>query len=144
MSRHSICRPLRVVRFLAGLLICSVIFTFAPTVAQASFAGRATAPVTVSTYDIPAPAGVTGTYSCNSARTSVTVTITDFGAVARATGYTVTLTAPSGAVSSNPLPASTRATTITRASTRTGTFTLRIRATVGSWLGDEQTTPITC
>ncbi|MEG9249859.1 hypothetical protein V6S67_17355 [Arthrobacter sp. Soc17.1.1.1] len=137
-------RHLRRVRFLVRVLITVLVFMWAPTVAQAAFSDAASAPVTVGTYAIPAPASLTGNYSCTSARTSMTVTISDFGAVSRATGYTVTLTAPNGQVTTNNLPATTRATTITRTSTSVGNYTLRIRANVGSWIGQNAERVLTC
>ena len=79
-----------------------------------------------------------------SAVPAMTVTLTDFGAVTRATGYTVTLTAPSGQVTTNNLPATSRATTLTRASSTVGNYTLRIRATVGSWTGQNLERVLTC
>lgn len=144
MSRHRSTPTTRRVRFLVRLAIGVVVFMWAPTVAQAAFSDAAVAPMSIGTYDIPAPVGIAGSFTCNGARTSVTATITDFGAVTRATGYTVTLTAPTGAVTTNNLPATTRSTTITRSTTRTGTFTLRIRATVGAWTGDDQVSSLTC
>lgn len=144
MNRHLSGRTTRRVRFLVQLVIGVVVFMWAPTVAQAAFSDAAAAPMNVGTYDIPAPVGITGSFTCNGTRTSVTASITDFGAVTRATGYTVTLTAPTGTVTTNNLPATTRSTTITRSTTRTGTFTLRVRATVGAWTGDDQVSSLTC
>ncbi|WP_105032109.1 hypothetical protein [Arthrobacter ruber] len=144
MSRHGTPPPLHRLRLLVGVVVCAVIFTFAPTIAQAAFVGSATATMEVRTYAIPAPVGITGTFSCTTNKLSMTVTLTDFGAVNRATGYTVTLTAPSGQVTTNNLPATSRATTITRASSTVGNYTLRIRATVGSWTGQNLERVLTC
>lgn len=135
---------LRRLRLLVQLVVAVVVLTWVPTIAQAAFFDADAAPVTVGTYDIPAPVGVTGTYNCTSTKLSMTVTISDFGAVARATGYTVTLTSPSGTVTTNNLSATNRATTITRSSLRTGTFTLRLRAAVGTWTGDDAVYQLTC
>ena len=41
MSRHSTPRPLHRLRLLVGVVVCAVIFTFAPTIAQAAFVGSA-------------------------------------------------------------------------------------------------------
>jgi hypothetical protein len=109
--------------------------------AQASFRGVASAGANVSTYDIPASASLTGTYSCNSSRT-MTVNVTGFGRVDRATGYTLTLAEPGTgpAVTSQNLTATQTTTTITRTTSRSGNFTLNLTARVGNWTSD---TPLT-
>lgn len=144
MSTRKPPRPLRRLRFLVQVIIGVLVFTWVPTIAQAAFSDAAVAPVTVGTYDIPAPVGGSYSRTCASNRSSMTVNLTTFGAVDRATGYTVTLTGPSGQVTTNRLPANTRSTSITTSSTRTGSYTLQIRATVGTWTGDPLTATITC
>ncbi|WP_104181566.1 hypothetical protein [Arthrobacter sp. B0490] len=136
-------RPRRV-RFLVRVLIGVVLSTWLPTAAQAAFTDADAAPVAVGTYAVPAPASITGTFSCQNNRLSMSVTLTDFGAVHRATAYTVTLTAPNGQVTANSLPAGTRATTITRTSTTVGTYTLRVRASVGTWTGQNLERVLAC
>lgn len=134
----------RRIRMLVQLVVAVVVLTWVPTIAQAAFSDAARADLSVGTYAIPAPAGVTGTFSCTSTKLSMTVTLTDFGAVDRATGYTVTLTAPTGQVTTNAVPASPRSTTITRTSTTVGTYTLRVRANVGTWTGQNLERVLTC
>jgi hypothetical protein len=109
--------------------------------AQASFSGVATAPVTIGTYDIPASASLTGTYSCDNRRT-MTVNITGFGRVSRATAYTLTLAEPgtNPAVTTQNLTATQTTATIARATSRSGNFTLNLTARVGTWTSD---TPLT-
>ncbi|TKV29035.1 hypothetical protein FDK12_05110 [Arthrobacter sp. NamB2] len=147
MSQHRTVRrlgPLRLVRFVVQVLLGVIVLTWAPTVAQAAFSGATVAPVTVGTYAIPAPAGVTGNFSCTTNKLSMTVNLTDFGAVNRATGYTVSLTAPNGQVTTNNLAANTRSTAITRSSSTVGNYTLRIRANVGTWTGQNLERVLTC
>ncbi|WP_298252074.1 hypothetical protein [uncultured Arthrobacter sp.] len=147
MSRHragGTTRLPRRLRFLAKLLLAVVVLTWAPTVAQAAFSDRDTAALSVGTYDIPAPAGVTGTIDCSLLKMFVTVAITDFGVVPRATEYTVTLTGPAGVVTTHTVSPTKRATTITRMSMLNGTYTLRIWASVGTWTGDPAVYPIKC
>ena len=105
--------------------------------AQASFTGSASTPVSVGTYDIPASTSLTGTYSCDARRT-LTVNITGFNRVARATAYTLSLAEPgtSPATTTQILTAMQTTTTITRTTARSGSFTLSLVARVGTWTGD--------
>lgn len=124
------------------ILILVTVGLFGGTaLAQASFTGVAATPATIGTYDIPAPTSLTGTFSCDSRRT-MTVNITGFGRVDRATGYTLTLTEPGTgpATTTQSLTATQTTTTITRATTRAGNFTLNLTARVGTWISD---TPLT-
>jgi hypothetical protein len=114
--------------------------------AQASFRGVAAAPVTIGTYDIPASASLTGTYSCDNRRT-MTVNVTGFGRVSRATAYTLTLAEPgtNPAVTTQNLAATQTTTTITRATSKSGNFTLNLTARVGTWTSDAPLTrTLTC
>lgn len=144
MARHRTPRRPRRVPFLVRVLIGVMVLTGLPTVAQAAFTDSDGSPVAVGTYTVPAPAGITGNFSCQNNRLSMSVTLTDFGAVQRATAYTVTLTAPNGQVTTNNLPAGNRATTITRTSTTVGNYTLRVRASVGTWTGQNLERVLTC
>ncbi|MDQ0734775.1 hypothetical protein [Arthrobacter agilis] len=109
--------------------------------AQATFTDATSAPVTVGTYDIPASTSLTGTYSCDTRRT-MTVSITGFSRVNRATAYTLTLAEPgtNPAVTSQNLTATQTTATIARATSRTGNFVLNLTAKVGTWTSD---TPLT-
>jgi hypothetical protein len=111
------------------------------TFAQAAFQGVAVAPATIGTYNIPASTSLTGTYSCDARRT-MTVNITGFGRVDRATAYTLTLAEPgtNPAITPQSLTATQSATTITRATGRAGNFTLNLTAHVGNWTSK---TPLT-
>ena len=128
-------------RWASILLIVSAALFGGAALAQASFIGVARAPVTVGTYDIPASASLTGTYNCDSRRT-MTVNVTGFGRVDRATGYTLTLAEPGTApgTTTQNLTATQTTTTISRATTRAGNFTLNLTAKVGTWTSD---TPLT-
>ncbi|WP_247827529.1 hypothetical protein [Arthrobacter antioxidans] len=136
MSKHRPPRPLGRVRFLVGVLVAVVVPMGAPTVAQAAFFDAAVAPMSVGTYKIPAPAGITGTRSCSDSNRPMDITIDDFGAVPRASSYVVTLTASTGRATKITLPATRRTTAIsTETSSRTASYTLRIVANVGTWTG---------
>ncbi|THJ68676.1 hypothetical protein E8P82_01885 [Arthrobacter echini] len=141
MSRHragGTTRLPRRLRFLAKLLVAVVVLTLVPTVAQAAFSNREAGSTVLGTYNIPTPTGVDASYTCStSSRRSATVTVRDFTAVARATGYTVTLTAPDRKVQTVELAASKRATTLSVASTTSGKYVLSVRANVGSWTGKD-------
>lgn len=128
-------RPTRRVHFLAKVLIGVLVFMWVPTIAQAAFSSRTAETLQIGTYSIPAPGAVTGTYSCNGSKNSMTVNISTFGGVDRATGYIVSLIAPSGQVTVNEVPADNRATTIARSTTSRGNFTLKLEARVGTWTG---------
>ena len=115
--------------------------------AQASFTGAASAPVSVGTYDIPASASVTGTYSCDALKRTMTVNVTGFSRVDRATAYTLSLAEPgtNPAATTQTLTATQTTATITRATSRTGAFTLSLTARVGTWTSDTPLTrSITC
>lgn len=148
MSRHragGTTRLPRRLRFLAKLLLVVVVLTWAPTVAQAAFSTTEAAVVSVGTYDVPAPTGVDASPKCaTSSPRSATVTIRNFTAVQRATGYTVTLTGPSGRVQSAALDAKTRTTTISVSSSTNGKYLLSLQARVGAWTGDTVTYTFTC
>ncbi len=137
-------RPSRRARFLVQVLVGVLVLMWVPTIAEAAFKGSAGAPLTVGSYAVPAPAGVTGTYNCTNNRTSMTVSLTDISAVDRATGYTVSVTAPNGQVTTTNVSATTRSTSITRSSTTTGSFVLRIRANVGTWSGQNLERSLLC
>jgi hypothetical protein len=128
-----------------ALILASTIFG-GTALAQASFTGVAAAPVLIGTYDIPASASLTGTYSCDSRRT-LTVNVTGFGRVDRATAYTLTLAEPgaNAATTTQNLTATQTSATITRSTSRTGSFTLNLVARVGTWTSDTPLTrTITC
>lgn len=128
-------------RWVHVLLLIAVGLFGGTALAQASFTGVAVTPTTIGTYDIPASTSLTGTYNCDSRRT-MTVNITGFGRVARATGYTLTLAEPgTGAIATTQsLTATQTTTTISRATNRAGNFTLNLAARVGTWISD---TPLT-
>ncbi|WDF35100.1 hypothetical protein PTW37_16490 (plasmid) [Arthrobacter agilis] len=136
----------RPTRWIHVLLLLGVAVFSGTTLANAGFTGQAIAPAQISTYDIPASTSITGTYSCDSRRT-MTVNITAFGRVDRATGYTLSLAEPgtSPATTVQNLTASQTTTTITRSTSRAGNFTLNLTARVGAWTSDAPLTRIlTC
>ena len=129
------------IRWAHVLLLVAGTVLAGTALAQASFTGTAAAAVSTTTYDIPASTSLTGTYTCDNRRT-MTVNITGFGRVDRATGYTLTLAEPgtNPAATTQQLTATQTTTTITRATTRAGNFTLNLTARVGTWTSD---TPLT-
>ncbi|MDQ0736608.1 hypothetical protein [Arthrobacter agilis] len=141
MSRHRAPRRLRRVRFLVRVLIAVVVFTCAPTIAQAAFSGAATAPMKVTAYTVPAPVGMTASANCPPFSGTMTVAVTDFGAVDRATSYTLTLTKPGTTTDVAPpqeLKVGRTATfTVPRGFLQYPTYTLSIRANVGAWTGKQ-------
>lgn len=144
MSRHRSARaprPLRVVRFLVQVLIGVLVLTWAPTIAQAAFTGAATAALTVGTYKIPAPAAANVSVSCAALSTTMTVTVTNISAVDRATSYTLALTTQGGAPEGTPQtvtnPQSPTTIKVHRYLLTSPTYTLRIRANVNKWTGED-------
>lgn len=105
----------------------------APGLALAAFTAKTTASLSVGTYQIPAPATATGSRTCKTGPRSITITITSFAPVSRATSYLATVTAPDGTASSQVVSAS--GFSFTKASSRAGTYTLLIEARLGSWTG---------
>ncbi|WP_264356285.1 hypothetical protein [Pseudarthrobacter sp. MM222] len=125
---------------LRGLLAVPVAVALvlgAPGLAYATFTARTTAAVSVGTYKVPAPASISGTLECrtgNGAKGAI-ITFTDFAEVDRATGYTATLTPPSGSPSVVPLSGEGTMQVTMFVGTAKGKYTFRLTARVGSWTG---------
>ncbi|WP_285240482.1 hypothetical protein ACRB8A_14890 [Arthrobacter sp. G.S.26] len=134
---------LRLRRLLAAVVV-ALFLAATPAVAQAAFNSTASAALSTGTYSIPAPATISGTYSCDTTRPyGSTINITAYGKVARATGYKLTVTAPDGSSSSQNIQGNTLS--LTKSSTlRNGTYTYALVAMVGTWIGDPYTGTYTC
>ena len=106
----------------------------APGLAYAAFTAQTGGSLSVGTYSIPAPATATGGRTCtNGNPKGITINITSFAAVSKATTYTATVTAPDGTTTSKAVDPG--GFTITKQYAKTGTYTLAITAQVGSWTG---------
>jgi hypothetical protein len=105
----------------------------APGLAYATFTAKTGGSLSVGTYSIPAPASATGNRTCNTNPRGITVNITNFASVSKATSYIATMTAPDGSTTSKSVVPGSFG--ITRSSSTGGTYTLVIKAQVGSWTG---------
>ncbi|WP_232083374.1 hypothetical protein [Arthrobacter sp. SO5] len=105
----------------------------APGLAYATFTAKTGSSMAVGTYSIPAPATATGSGTCNKGPRGATANITSFAAVSKATSYIATVTAPDGSTSSQTVAPG--GFVLSRTSSKAGTFTLEIKARVGSWTG---------
>ena len=113
--------------------------------AQAAFKATASASFTASTYVIPAPASVGGTYSCDTffKPYGSTINVTSYGKVARATAYQLTVIAPDGTSQTQSFTGNT--VSMTKASSlRSGTYTYELSALVGTWTGSPYRGTYTC
>ena len=115
----------------------------APGLAYATFTAKTGGSLAVGTYSIPAPASATGNRTCNNGnQKGITINVTSFAAVSKATSYLATVTAPDGtAISQSVVPGGF---TITKPYAKTGTYTLVIRAQVGNWTGTAFQTTYVC
>ena len=115
----------------------------APGLAYATFTATTGGTLAVGTYSIPAPATATGSRTCNNGNPKgITINITSFAAVSKATSYTATVTAPDGTTTSKAVdPAGF---TITKQYDKKGSYTLAIQAKVGSWIGTALPQTYTC
>jgi hypothetical protein len=130
-------------RLLAGLIV-ALFLAATPAMAQAAFRATATAPLSASTYVIPAPGSIGGTYSCDTTRPyGSTINVTSYGKVARATAYQLTLTAPDGTSQTQSFTGSSVSMTKS-SSVRNGTFTYELSALVGTWTGTPYRGTYTC
>lgn len=118
----------------------------APGLAYATFTANTAATMSVGTYKVPAPAPLDGTLQCM--KKGATISFTNVDTVARATGYTATLTGPGGLQSVAPIPAGgTYGVNVTVSSSTGnghGTYTFTLSAQVGSWTGTPLTQSVTC
>lgn len=127
-----------------------VLVLCAPALAEAAFTANTAASMSVGTYKIPAPASINGTLRCvtSSGQKGASIRFTDFADVARATGYTATLTPPTGLKSVTSIPAGGTSQVYMVASGTTGkgsgTYIFTLTAQVGSWTGTSLTQTVTC
>lgn len=115
----------------------------APGLAYATFTAKTGGSLVVGTYAVPAPATATGTPTCNNGNLKgITINITSFTAVLRATSYTAKVTAPDGTTTSQAVDPGGFA--ITQQYAKKGAYTLIIQAQVGSWTGAALQQTYTC
>lgn len=133
-------RPFRV---LLGFVI-AVLLVIAPQMAQATFTSNGSAQQSIGTFQLTAPASVTGTYRCpRGPGSSGIVNVTDFGAVPRASSYLLTLTSARGNVAS--VTVTNRSATLQIAEPdKIGTWVLTITAELGNWTGPDLTRTFEC
>ena len=132
----------------AAVLSAALAVGLSPAEAWAAFTRTASASLTASTYTIPAPAqgSVSASYLCTNNGKDATATVIGTANVNRATGYVITLTAPDG-TSSSTTTTSLLQTAVLSASSRSAagrTFTLTVRARMGTWTGAPLTLTHTC
>lgn len=139
-------------RALLAVPVAVVLVLCAPELAQAAFTAKTAATMSVGTYKVPAPASINGTLQCvkDGGQKGASIRFTDFADVARATGYTATLTSASGSQSVTRIAAGgTNGTTVMLMSTNGNgggqvTYTFTLAAQVGSWTGKPLTQSVTC
>ena len=133
---------------LRGLLAVPVAVALvlgAPGLAYAAFTAKTNASLSVGTYKVPAPAWINGTLQCHDrGPRGAAITFTDFADVDRATGYTATLTPPSGSPSVVPLTGQGQSQVTMSSNNGKGTYTFRLTAKVGSWTGAVLQQSVTC
>jgi hypothetical protein len=122
----------------------ALILSSAPAAAHAAFTALSAAPVTVSTYTIPAPASLGAQVTCSPSAKQVTATVSSYATVPRATAYTLTLTAPDGTATSTTTTQQTVALTKSFVPGSGKAYTLGVEARVGSWVGVPLTLSYTC
>lgn len=120
----------------------------APGLAYATFTARTTAALNVGTYKVPAPASINGTLVCATVqgKKGAAISFTGFAAVDRATGYTATLTSPTGPEEVRVIAADDTThdvMTLSRGNGR-GIYTFTLSALVGSWTGPNLQQTVTC
>lgn len=140
-------KPARLAR-LRGLLavpVAAALVLGAPGLAYAAFTAKTTASLSVGTYKVPAPASIDGTLQCNvRGAKGAGITFTVFAEVDRATGYTATLTPPTGSPSVVPLTGSGQNQVTMGSNIGKGTYTFTLTAKVGSWTGTALQQTVTC
>ena len=116
-----------------------------PGLAQASFTGLGTASQTVGTYQIPAPASVTATATCTANKRTMTVNVSSYARVDKATSYVFTLTPSDGSpVTTQTIASTTNTLALTNTAARNATFTLSVQGQLGNWIGTALVQPYTC
>ncbi|WP_422935615.1 hypothetical protein [Sinomonas sp. P47F7] len=131
------------VRAFAPVAAAVVLFA-APAAAQAAFTAGDSAALSASTYSIPAPASVNAGIVCAANAKQATVTVAGYSAVARATNYQFTLTAPDGSSSTTATTMPTVALTQSSKTAGNRVYTLSVQALVGAWVGSPFTQSFTC
>ena len=120
----------------------------APGLAYGAFTARITAALNVGTYTVPAPASIGGTLECTTdqGKKGAAISFTGFAAVGRATGYTATLTSPTGpqAVTEIAPEDTTHEVKVLSKGNGKGTYTFTFSARVGPWTGPDLQQFVTC
>ncbi len=125
--------------------MAAVFILAVPGLASAAFTASASAGsgLQVGTYLIPAPGAYTASRTCIASPRSIRITATSFPAVAKATSYVATVTAPDGTSSATTVtPAA--GYNITKTSTTGGTYSIALVANVGNWTGPALTKTFVC
>ncbi|GAA3309827.1 hypothetical protein [Arthrobacter ramosus] len=78
----------------AAVLAAAAVLVFAPGIAQAAFTGMDSASTSVGTMSLPAPTGASVAATC--VARSLSIVVTSYGTVPRATSYDFTVTNPGG------------------------------------------------
>ena len=135
-------------RGLLALPVAVALVLGAPGLAYATFTARTTAALSVGTYKVPAPASIGGTLQCatDQGRKGASIDFTGFTAVARATGYTATITSPDAiqAVTDIAEGDTSRGMKLLSKGSGKGTYTFTLSARVGSWTGPELKQTVDC
>ncbi|MCU1633860.1 MAG: hypothetical protein JWM61_2512 [Micrococcaceae bacterium] len=138
-------------RWFTIILVSVTALIGGPALAQASFINTANAVATVGTYDIPASASMSTSVDCTKRANerTMTITITGFARVDKATSYTLTLSesGTNSAPTTMNLTATQTTATIRQTTTPSapGRFTLNLTARVGTWVSNTSLTQtLTC
>lgn len=135
-------------RGLLAVPVAVALLLGAPGLAYATFTARTAAALSVGTYKVPAPASINGTLVCTTVlgKKGAAITFTGFAAVDRATGYTATLTPPTGPQEVTAIAAedTTHEVKILSRGNGKGPYTFTFSARVGSWIGPDLKQTVTC
>ncbi|GIU56618.1 hypothetical protein [Arthrobacter sp. NicSoilC12] len=135
-------------RRLLAVPVAAALVLGAPGLAYATFTARTTAALNVGTYTVPAPASIGGTLVCTTdqGKKGAAISFTGFAAVSRATGYTATLTSPTGpqAVTEIAPEDTTHEVKVLSKGNGKGTYTFTFSARVGPWTGPDLQQSVTC
>jgi hypothetical protein len=133
-------------RWFTVILVSATVLIGGPALAQASFTNTYNAVATVGTYDIPASTSMSTSVDCTKRANvrTMTIDITGFARVDKATSYTLTLSesGTNSAPATVNLTATQTTATISQTTTPSaaGRFTLNLTAQVGTWVSK---TPLT-
>jgi hypothetical protein len=135
-------------RRLLAVPVAVALVAGAPGLACAAFTAKTTASLSVGTYKVPAPASINGTLECTTiqGKKGASISFTGFAAVDRATGYTATLSSPTGpqAVASIAEGDASQGMTLLSKGNGKGTYVFTLAAAVGPWTGPALQQSVTC